>query len=329
MIDLKEISNFKIAKQELVSIVVITYNSSKFVLETLESAKNQSYKNIELIISDDCSTDNTVAICNKWLKEHKDFFRRSTIYAATKNKGIPGNCNQGLKLAQGKWIKLIAGDDVLLKNCIQDNINYVSKYPGYFIFSKPQIINDKSELDNTVISSQRYTENNDFFKLDAERQFLHLIIENHPINPPTIFFERNIMQKIGGFNESFPNEDFPLYLNATKNGYKLNFLDKETVQYRVHSLSLSQRHSQPQAVSHWKKLRFRKVIKTYISPSLFLSHPLILLDYYNQYFFNELLIFLGNKRSYKKKLKYFRYLSPLVFLARIKGLKERFSNKLK
>ena len=48
----------------LVSINVITYNSSKFVLETLESAKAQTYQNIELIVSDDCSTDNTVEICN-------------------------------------------------------------------------------------------------------------------------------------------------------------------------------------------------------------------------------------------------------------------------
>lgn len=51
------------SKNPLFSIIVITYNSSVFVLETLESAKNQAYQNIELIISDDGSTDETVAIC--------------------------------------------------------------------------------------------------------------------------------------------------------------------------------------------------------------------------------------------------------------------------
>ena len=56
----------------LVSIIVITYNSAKFVLETLESAKAQTYQNIELIISDDGSTDNTVQICREWLKNNEE-----------------------------------------------------------------------------------------------------------------------------------------------------------------------------------------------------------------------------------------------------------------
>ena len=51
----------------LVSVVVITYNSEKYILETLESIKTQSYKNLELIISDDCSKDDTVMICRDWL----------------------------------------------------------------------------------------------------------------------------------------------------------------------------------------------------------------------------------------------------------------------
>lgn len=55
-------------KNPLVSVIVITYNSSKYVLETLNSVAAQTYDNIELIISDDCSVDNTVEICRNWLK---------------------------------------------------------------------------------------------------------------------------------------------------------------------------------------------------------------------------------------------------------------------
>ena len=56
--------------EPLVSICVITYNSSKTVVETLESIKNQSYSNIELVVSDDCSPDNTVELVQQWLEKN-------------------------------------------------------------------------------------------------------------------------------------------------------------------------------------------------------------------------------------------------------------------
>lgn len=68
----------------LVSIVVTTYNSSKYVLETLESVKAQTYKNIELIISDDYSLDNTVEICKKWITENSDRFVNTKIIIVKK-----------------------------------------------------------------------------------------------------------------------------------------------------------------------------------------------------------------------------------------------------
>ena len=72
----------------LVSIVVITYNSSEYVCETLESAKAQSYQNIELIVSDDASTDNTVPIVTKWIRENKSRFVCVEIVTSPSNTGI-------------------------------------------------------------------------------------------------------------------------------------------------------------------------------------------------------------------------------------------------
>ena len=58
----------------LVSVIVITYNSSDFVIEALESIKAQTYTSIELIITDDCSSDRTVDICMNWIEQNRTFF---------------------------------------------------------------------------------------------------------------------------------------------------------------------------------------------------------------------------------------------------------------
>src|SRR4051794_20989340 len=96
-----------------VSIIVFTYNSSNYVVETLESAKAQTYRNIELIVSDDGSTDETIPLCLDWLTKNKQEFLRAEIITVEKNTGIPANCNRGVKAAAGEWVKLIAGDDIL------------------------------------------------------------------------------------------------------------------------------------------------------------------------------------------------------------------------
>lgn len=102
------------SENPLVSIIVITYNSAKYVLETLESAKAQTYQNIELIITDDASQDDTVEICKEWLKENKELFVKTELVTVQKNTGISPNCNRGLKLSNGKWLKFIAGDEVII-----------------------------------------------------------------------------------------------------------------------------------------------------------------------------------------------------------------------
>ena len=66
-------------KNPLVSVILVTYNSAKFVTETLESIKEQSYDNIELIITDDCSFDGTVEVCNNWIEKNKTRFVKTNI----------------------------------------------------------------------------------------------------------------------------------------------------------------------------------------------------------------------------------------------------------
>ena len=104
--------------KSLVSVAVVTYNSSKTVVETLDSIANQTYPDLELIVSVDCSTDNTVEICREWIEAHKERFVRTELLTVEKNTGVSANMNRGADACQGEWVKDIAGDDVLLPECI-------------------------------------------------------------------------------------------------------------------------------------------------------------------------------------------------------------------
>ena len=99
----------------LVSVVVLTYNSSTTIIETLNSVKEQTYSNIELIITDDASSDTTIDICRQWLDLNGKYFFNFCLITVEFNTGLPANCNRALNASKGEWIKFIAGDDSLKK----------------------------------------------------------------------------------------------------------------------------------------------------------------------------------------------------------------------
>ena len=109
----------------LVSIVVLTYNSSKYVIETLESAYNQTYQNVELIVTDDSSQDSTLSIVEEWISIHKSRFIACKLIQSSTNTGIPANLNRGIRNCKGEWVKIIAGDDILLPKCIEHLTTYI------------------------------------------------------------------------------------------------------------------------------------------------------------------------------------------------------------
>lgn len=228
--NVKEISR----KLPLVSVVVITYNSSKYVLETLESIKNQTYKNIELVISDDCSTDETVKICREWVERNKNSFSNAVVITAKVNGGIPANCNQGLKNSHGKWIKLIAGDDLLLPTCIESFYEASLKNPEASCF-----VSGMYALRNGLID-QCYNILAKRFPQDASRQ-LDNFLRYSSIPSPAVFIEKQALVHVGGFDERYPGvEDYPLYLRLASSGYYFVPVSMPTVIYRIHVDSVTQ-----------------------------------------------------------------------------------------
>lgn len=219
-----------------VSVPVVTYNSSKTIVETLDSILHQSYnsKNIELIISDDASRDNTVKVIENWLLVNSENFFKVVVIKNITNSGVSRNCNIAWKASNCEWIKIIAGDDILNRDCIKENIAFIRKNPDCkILFSKMQWFGDVKKITPSPYNLK-------FFKKDSEGQNKWLRYFSFNI-APTSFINRDALIDVGYANENYTHiEDLPLWIEFTLAGYKLYFLDLVTVNYRVgNSLTMS------------------------------------------------------------------------------------------
>lgn len=238
--ELQKASNeTSVRENPLVSIVVITYNSSKYVLETLESVCAQTYQNIDLIVSDDCSTDNTVEICHHWLEENKKRFVRTELITVGKNTGISANCNRGINAAYGEWIKIIAGDDILLASNIEENIRYIRiNTSAKIVFSGATLFTD-NEGEKRIIRTDPLEYQKSYFDLSAQEQYSRLLENNFIWVSLTSFIKKTLLLNLGLFDIKYPwLEDYPFWLKTTKNGEKIYFFDSPTALYRIHNSSI-------------------------------------------------------------------------------------------
>lgn len=252
---------------QLVSVRVITYNSSKTVIETLDSIYNQTYPNIELIISDDCSKDDTVAICREWLNEHAERFVCSEILTVDLNTGISANINRSETACRGEWIKGIAGDDTLTPTCVEDCVNYVNEHPDViYLFGRQNAFGDTPERCEEVNGYFDYS----FFAKSPEEQLHQLIFEGNCVPATAVFYHRERVQAIGVKNdERIPLlEDWAKWINLLRAGVKFHFIDKVLVNYRVGGISTTMRLENPKVFQSRRLFYF-----LYLFPERYKADP--------------------------------------------------------
>jgi alpha-1,3-rhamnosyltransferase len=210
----------------LVSIIVITYNSSRFIIETLESAYHQNYQDIELIVSDDCSSDDTYDICQQWINLHKERFVRAVCTQTLHNKGICGNYNHALKFAQGDWIKYIAGDDLLCYNCIEKFVlnirpNVFLYFCGVYMWNMQ---NNQVDIISSLLPNATY-----------RKQLIIMLKQYHTHSGPGIFIERQHLIALNGFDTQYPLvEDLTIVLKYLTNHLQIGENDTPLVIWRNH-----------------------------------------------------------------------------------------------
>lgn len=227
-----------IVPKPTVTVSVSTYNSSKFVIETLESIRKQTWEKLILQISDDCSTDNTLDVCKEWIGRNKKRFVDTRILEVDHNTGISANANRAWDACTTEYFKSIAGDDLLLPNCIEDNMAYVTEHPdAIFVFSRAKafgVSRERCEHHESKVFDYS------FFQMTPEQQY-ERIKYGSCLPAATAFCNIKKIREIGlRHDERIPLlEDRPKWITVIRKGIKFHFFDKETVLYRLHEKSLS------------------------------------------------------------------------------------------
>lgn len=309
--------------QPLVSVPVITYNSADYIIEGLESIKDQTYQNIELIISDDCSTDNTVEVCRKWLEENKDRFVRTLLVETDKNTGVAGNCNRAIRPCEGEWIKMLSGDDKFLPYTIEGYMEYVSAHPEVNIcFAKLHFFGD----DNEYVKDTKETYEKIFYpkiyQNDVKKQRLDNLKSLY-VPGPGLFYKKKLWARVGGFDDRYPFcEEDPFMFKIFEHKERVYFIDKELYGYRISLNSLCResgavisRHTRDR-IKFYREFRRKMMLKEHLY-----IHAL---DEELGYRYLEAIerknVFMGNVYWG------FRLFSPLRYLRKLNLLKSKIMN---
>lgn len=302
----------------LVSVCIITYNSSTTIVETLESIKNQTYKNIELIISDDFSKDDTVNIVTRWLSENNSHFIRTKLITTEANRGTAGNLNSAIQNSSGEWIKILAGDDLLKENCIETFITESAKHPEIeFFISRIQVFTtdsgfplEKIQLFYDYMSFQQHKS----IKWKKKKTAYSMIYPG-----PAWFFTKKLYDKIGGFDENYPLADeLPFTFYTLQNNYNIFPIDETLILYRVARNSVS--HSSISNAKRQLIIQENKFFKEKQIPLLKKNH--MYLELYDQklnhYLQQRIIDIYDNKNKIKSKLiKLQIILSPIEMINKI------------
>ena len=229
----------------LVSVIISSYNHAEFIEESILSVLAQSYPNIELLVVDDGSKDDSVSRIRK-LQERYGF-----DFIAQPNQGLSKTLNQSITRARGNLIAPFGSDDVMLPERIAIQVEYLKDKPEVGICAgNIQEIN----ADNSTVGKPRELP---FRRLNFDDIFLN----KRPGAPaPTLLIRREAWAAAGGFDPEIRLEDVLIELKITQAGYFIDVLSNVLAQYRVH------------ANNTYKNYRFMtdNMLKTYAK---FSEHP--------------------------------------------------------
>lgn len=202
--------------EPLVSIITPAYNAEKYIAKTLDSALNQTYKNIEIIVVNDCSTDRTLEIINEYAKNDS----RVKAYSNEKNLRVAKTRNFAISKATGKYIAFLDADDIWDLNKLEKQIAFMEKEGHKLTYTAIRFINDEGEYTNKT------------FNIPTKVNFNKLLKQN-VITLSSAVVLRDLLPKVPFHNDEL-HEDFILWLEILKKDLNYAYgINEFLVDYRL------------------------------------------------------------------------------------------------
>lgn len=219
-----------------ISVIMPAYNAEAFVREAIDSVLNQTYDNLELIVIDDCSTDNTFNLISQIGKTDS----RIAVYRNEKNQGVAETRNRGFELAQGDYVALLDSDDVWRKEKLEKQLELARQYEPCIVYCSYALMDVAGKSKNKE------------YIVPEKTNFAHMLEEN-AIGCSTVMLSKEIVGEYR-FIKKYYHEDYVYWLRVLKDGYPAVGLKEVYVDYRVMENSRSGNKLRS-ALKRWKIYR--------------------------------------------------------------------------
>ncbi|GAB3883897.1 hypothetical protein GCM10028825_08880 [Spirosoma agri] len=209
-----------------VSVICTSYNHEAYVEQALQSVVDQTYPNVELIVIDNGSTDGSADVITRFVSRHPAvrFLPNPT------NLGLNRAFNQGLALAGGRYIIDLSADDVLLPNRISLQADLFEELAGPYavVFSNAAYIDEQGT--ETALHYPVDEHGHTRVKVPSGDVFRN-ILESYFICTPTMMMRRDVLNELGGYDETLSFEDFDFWVRSSRH-YHYAYLDEVLTQKR-------------------------------------------------------------------------------------------------
>lgn len=204
-------------KSPFFSVLVTTHNSEKTIAKVLASIINQSFKNFEIVVVDDCSNDKTINIIREYRSK---FWGNFKLIQLLKNFGVAYARNSGIDASHGKYIAFVDGDDLWLSNKLLIQYKSIVKYKLDWLFTNYMVIDNKYNL-----IGKRY-------RKEGFYNYQSIVNNGNPIGLSTVVVKKKILEEFSFKN--IHHEDYDLWIRMAKHGYKGFLINNYLVLYMKH-----------------------------------------------------------------------------------------------